>query len=119
MRKSCPHLFLGTAHSPPTPATVHSLELDSWNENCGGPTLILQFWLNPSFPKKILLPLVSPKKILLPLVSPMFGKVAPPVDHHPTHLAISGAGKSKREVEQGQLVTVAHTLASGKWFISI
>ena len=59
------------------------------------------------------------KKILLPLVSPMFGKVAPPVDHHPTHLAISGAGKSKREVEQGQLVTVAHTLASGKWFISI
>ena len=109
MRKSCPHLFLGTAHSPPTPATVHSLELDSWNENCGGPTLILIVWLNPSFPKKI----------LLPLVSPMFGKVAPPFDHHPTHLAISGAGKSKREVEQGQLVTVAHTLASGKWFISI
>lgn len=36
MRKSSTHLFLSTAHSPPTPATVHSLELDSWNENCGG-----------------------------------------------------------------------------------
>ena len=54
------------------------------------------------------------QKISLPLVSPMFGKVAPPVDHHPTHLAISRAAKCKREVEQCQLVTVAHTLASGE-----
>lgn len=49
---------------------------------------------------------------ILALVLPMFGKVAPPVDHHPTHLAISGAAKCKWEVEKGQLVAVAHTLAS-------
>ena len=74
-------------------------------------TLILEIWLNHSLPKKIVLVPPPPKKILLTLLSPMFGKVAPPVDHHPTHLAISGAAKCKWEVEKGQLVAVAHTLA--------
>ena len=42
--------------------------------------------------------------------SPLLGKVAPPVDHHPTHLPITGAGEGEREVEQGELVPVADTL---------
>ena len=44
----------------------------------------------------------------------MLGKVAPPVDHQPTHLPIPGAGEGEREVEQGQLVPVADTFGQ-KW----
>ena len=48
------------------------------------------------------------------ILSPVLGKVAPPVDHQPTHLPIPGAGEGEREVEQGQLVPVADTFGQ-KW----
>ena len=41
--------------------------------------------------------------------SPVFGEVAPPLDHHPTHLPIARAAQCEGEEEQGKLVAVANT----------
>ena len=51
--------------------------------------------------------------------SPLLGKVAPPVDHRPTHLPITRAGEGEGEVEQCELVPVADTLVSSAMVIRV